>query len=134
MSNKSKLNIIAIHGTFSGEANLKNTKKLKEAFYSKNSAFAKKLISNLCPQYYVEWDDTFQWNGENLESSRIQATKDLKIHIEKYHTENNKLLLLAHSHGGNVAQDWITQHSKKYDANLITFGTCLLYTSPSPRD
>jgi len=120
---KPKLNLVTIHGTFSGEANLHEGEHSAEEFYSSTSKFAQKLISDLSDTYNLNWLD-FQWSGGNLESERTKASDDLGAFLTDKTDRKDPLLLLAHSHGGNVAFDWIAENVKIFPkARLITVGT-----------
>lgn len=123
MPSKPKLGIVSIHGTFanitSSDSHANDT---RSKFFLHNSDFAQALIAELSETYEVVWEQ-FPWSGKNLESARYSAVKELKKFINNKTHLGKNILLIAHSHGGNIALDWIANYSSKYSSHAITFGT-----------
>ena len=89
-----------VHGTFSADAD----------WVKSDSKFCKALTGHLA-KYSVKFDP-FPWGNEtwryrdNFDSVRRCATKRLEVHISelrKYSRPGDRLFLVAHSHGGNIA-------------------------------
>jgi len=116
------LHIIAIHGTFAGKANLRHGATDENEFYAETSEFAKTLIQKLSKHYDVFWHD-YQWSGENLQSEREQAAKLRPFREREGISLDANKLIIAHSHGGNVAFEWLTLLKKPNPTGLVSVGT-----------
>ena len=114
------LHIVTVHGTFAGREYLDDHRAADQEFYCERSAFGKKLISELPGAHWHE----FGWSGKNLQSSRAKAAKALKKHLKTLPLgPEDSLVMIAHSHGGNVALESLRQAPVGNSAQLYTFGT-----------
>jgi len=72
-------------------------------------------------------DRTFaalRWSGEDSRQARSVAAQKLASYIRSYHfSPGEKLTIIAHSHGGNVAIEAINKGFGHPVDNLITLGT-----------
>jgi RHS repeat-associated protein len=67
---------------------------------------------------------SFQWSGTNTTGARAAAARDLANLVRQYKfAPGEKLNIVAHSHGGNVAITAINQILGHRVDNLITLGT-----------
>nr|WP_198912342.1 alpha/beta fold hydrolase [Parvularcula mediterranea] len=71
--------------------------------------------------YHVE---AFQWSGNNSDRDRMVAAQRLAKQLDAI--EDPDTLILAHSHGGNVAREALVRSRKNKTARLITVGTPFL--------
>jgi hypothetical protein len=72
------------------------------------------------PQYY---NDKTLWSGDDSSSARKQAATNLTNYINNYHFKSGeKLNIVGHSHGGNIAK-LVSQWSNVKVDNLVTIET-----------
>jgi len=123
-SDSGQLHVITVHGTFSGRDNFATDKEADARFFSEKSDFAARLKDGAAVDKWHE----FTWSGKNLESGRRKAArrftryvKDLPIH------DKDRVLILAHSHGGNVALNGLRSAPIDNDISLYTFGTPFIW-------
>jgi hypothetical protein len=76
----------------------------------------------------------FNWSGDNSVFQRAKAATDLKLYLEKHLTLDTPLMIIAHSHGGNVAMQAITQFEGVSRVYLCTLATPFLRLFESKRD
>ena len=109
---------VLVHGTGDDNARIPGDER---AWWAPNSYFNKILKKNLeaqglnsSAQYII---DVFEWGGANSERARMRGAKALASHIRKLDavttTEENVFVIIAHSHGGNVAIDALAQLDAK---------------------
>lgn len=85
---------ILVHGTGDADTDLDDDKR----WWQSGSEFYKGLEARIDPADEI---GQFTWTGENCVSARLEASDDLaKILTE---LRNQKINIIAHSHGGNVA-------------------------------
>ncbi|MGB6129854.1 MAG: hypothetical protein WBG30_14015, partial [Psychrilyobacter sp.] len=101
---------ILIHGTFS-------SKSAENDWASPKSPHAKSINKE-----YGGEAVTFKWSGKNTADTRKKAGKELAKIIEGYNKKGIKVNIIAHSHGGNVANEALKLTNGKID-NLVTLGT-----------
>ena len=101
---------ILIHGTFSA-------KSAENDWASSKSVHAKSINE----QYGGE-AVSFKWSGKNTADTRKEAGKELAKIIEGYNKKGIQVNVIAHSHGGNVANEALKLTNGKID-NLVTLGT-----------
>ena len=100
--------IIFVHGTFSGPQT-KFFKNLRDALSK------------------VDGSDSFvdiRWDGGNSFESRLRAELELVQEVRRLGW--SRVLIIAHSHGGNIAYGAVTRLSRRYEQKvlgLVTFGT-----------
>ncbi len=117
------LHIITVHGTFAGRDYL-DARKADQEFYAEASNFAADLKRGLNIKNWHE----YTWSGNNLESDRQKAGKKFWkfLKSEKF-APTDKLVILAHSHGGNVALEGLRKRPIDNDVWLYTFGTPFIH-------
>ncbi len=112
--------IIAVHGTFAGREHVGDNRLADKEFYSEKSEFAAALRSQV-PD--AKWHE-FTWSGKNLESSRTKAAREFRRYLKRLSVPaQDKLIVLAHSHGGNVALDALRRAPVDNPVELYTVGT-----------
>jgi hypothetical protein len=118
----SKIVIVLVHGTW-GRGFLR--KQPIASWCKPDSNFVRRLTDE-CKQRMPNIPTSvvpFNWSGDNSILQRAKAATDLKIVLESHVTPNTSVLIIAHSHGGNVAIQAITklgQVSKIYVCTLAT--------------
>lgn len=53
--------------------------------------------------------ETFTWSGRNSHAARLKASEDLAGSISRWEGEGHEVVVVAHSHGGNVARSAIAR-------------------------
>src|SRR5258707_1278878 len=96
---------ILIHGTFAGPK--AGVKQWYEFGRQEEGSFINRLEADLRNRgdlIPMTWH-VFSWSGANTHSDRLLAAEDLYRLIEEVlqTSSASQLVLLAHSHGGNVA-------------------------------
>lgn len=126
-----KLYLIAVHGTFAGPVKNPDADHHKE-FYNRNSGFASELKQSLEQNEWnlIDWL-SFTWSGENLESHRIENIPKLASFIEEHcEDQSAEILIIAHSHGGNIALDTVVSMTQRENISLVTCGTPFSHCEP----
>ena len=124
----SNILILAVHGTFAGEANLEmNGKSAHEEWWHQDHIFAETFIADLKnkqPISTVHWKH-FQWSGANKDKERLKAAKDLFHELQSHlsETDFDRVVLLGHSHGGSVINYMLDEYDKDLDIDVYTIGT-----------
>ncbi len=110
MKDPSGLLTVIIPGTFHNKKS-----------WSKNGQ-AKDFIE-VVGKTFKEEPKIFSWSGENNRPARKEAAQNLNKMIKDYNFKNDeKLNVIAHSHGGNIAILLSKMTKRKID-NLVTLGT-----------
>ncbi len=123
-----RLHVVTVHGTFSGRANITDAAEADREFFSEKSEFAQTLKGALKDNRPVSRWYEFGWNGANLESDRRKSSKKFSRFIKKLDIRpEDDLLVLAHSHGGNVALDGLRKAPVNNRISLYTFGTPFIW-------
>ncbi len=118
------IHIVTVHGTFAGREYFDDHRAADQEFYCERSSFGKTLKSSLPG---VSWHE-FGWSGKNLQSDRAKAAKDLRKHLGTLPlAPDDKLVVIAHSHGGNVALDSLRNAPVPNDVDLYSFGTPFIW-------
>lgn len=121
---KSPVHIITVHGTFSGRRNIAEPAEADREFFSEKSDFAQALKSDLNIKRWHE----YEWGGANLESDRRRASKKFTRYIKRLNLPPEEdVVILAHSHGGNVALDGLRKAPISNRISLYTFGTPFIW-------
>lgn len=116
--------VIAVHGTFSGRGFFETEEDADEEFFCETSPFAKHLKDGLP---VARWHE-FAWKGTNLESDRRKASARFSKYLKSLNLPpQDELLILAHSHGGNVALDGIRKQPIANKIALYSFGTPFIW-------
>ncbi|MCP5179027.1 MAG: hypothetical protein H6994_03855 [Pseudomonadales bacterium] len=133
LRDKRKILVITIHGTWASKED-----EVGDAWWQRTGI----LETNL--KKYAEDEFTFEtlrWSGNNLESERVQAAKKLEERIAALEKERRKYVVVAHSHGGNVA--WMGLERRSHENVLfrrnqldgllcwVTVGTPFLCRDPA---
>lgn len=64
------------------------------------------------------------WSGANSDADRLTAAKALNARIRAAGRQGRPLAILAHSHGGNIAMEAVSQGSAARDVGrIVSFGT-----------
>ncbi|MBN7817789.1 esterase/lipase family protein [Algoriphagus pacificus] len=105
--------VILIHGTFAKNAE----------WIQKDSSFQLALMKSLKSDVIFS---KFDWDGKNCHSSRINYGDKLRIVLEKslLNNPNDEHILIAHSHGGNVAMYALSKMKNSFsNVSLVTLAT-----------
>jgi hypothetical protein len=122
------INITLLHGTW-GQGFLKNDTEShtsnSKRWFSSNSEFSNNLINNLKERGIVCRVTSTLWSGSNSIVARDEAAAILAQHLNSQHKEhpNTKQIVVAHSHGGNVALRATNYIEFTENINLITIAT-----------
>ena len=121
MTEKQALSIVAINGTFAPKA----------AWAQLGSEYSVSISSAL-HEYEVDWH-AFSWTGENSHTTRERAANKLAAFLASGVVSgiDSPLILIAHSHGGNVALMALVQHEalRRRVAALICLATPFISTN-----
>lgn len=121
---KRPLHVVTVHGTFSGRRNIPNAAEADQEFFSEKSAFAEALKADLEIRRWHE----YEWGGANLESDRRRASRKFGRFMKGLNLgPDEEVLVLAHSHGGNVALDGLRNAPIQNRISLYTFGTPFIW-------
>ncbi len=64
------------------------------------------------------------WSGANSDADRLNAAKALSKRIRQAGKEGRPVLVVAHSHGGNIVMEAVTAHGAgRHVRRITTFGT-----------
>lgn len=114
---KDKWRGILVHGTFA-----------RNAAWTKEDSILRLKLENHFGKENITFD-AFQWPGNNQFMLRRRESKRLSNRIKKLLSKyNENLILLCHSHGGNIAVDAIKNNSTDNDRiNIVLFNTPYIY-------
>ncbi len=116
--------VITVHGTFSGRDNIADPADADAEFFSEYSDFAGHLKQGI---EVTRWHE-YVWGGMNLESDRRKASRRFSKYLKSLEIPPEEdLLILAHSHGGNVALDGLRNKPVPNKISLYTFGTPFIW-------
>lgn len=119
-----RLHVITVHGTFSGRENIADSHEADKEFFSEKSDFAAALKDALP---IARWHE-YAWGGKNLESDRRRASRKFSSFVKALDLPpEDELLVLAHSHGGNVAVDGLRRAPVPNRISAYTFGTPFIW-------
>lgn len=108
--------IVLVHGTFAGDANW-NRQDVPQP------TLAKTLAANCSREDRVV---AFRWSGGVSHSDRITAANSLVRFVAKNRRLDDKVVLVGHSHGGNVSLMAAANSSHPIDA-IFCLGTPHIY-------
>ena len=118
------LHVVTVHGTFSGRQNIPDPAEADQEFFSEKSDFAAALKKDLPVKRWHE----YEWSGANLESDRRRAARKFTRFMKGLNLgPDEDVLVLAHSHGGNVALDGLRNAPINNRISLYTFGTPFIW-------
>ena len=118
------LHVVTVHGTFSGRRNIVDPAEADREFFSEKSEFAEALKDKL---EIKRWHE-YEWGGANLESDRRRASRKFGRFMKGLNlSPDEDVLVLAHSHGGNVALDGLRGAPINNRISLYTFGTPFIW-------
>ncbi len=92
-SSQAKTHLFLVHGTYAG--NEKWTQNLEEKV-----TFASESVRGLGGEVVVH---PFVWSAKNTHESRMKAARNLSAQMERHTKRGERILIVGHSHGGNVA-------------------------------
>ena len=116
--------VVTVHGTFSGRPYYDSEQEADAQFFCEKSPFAKTLKKGVSVDKWHE----FSWTGENLESDRQRASRKFTRFMKSLNLPpEDEVLVLAHSHGGNVALDGLRDEPVPNPISLYTFGTPFIW-------
>ena len=92
-SSQAKTHLFLVHGTYAG--NEKWTQNLDEKV-----TFASESVRGLGGEVIVH---PFVWSAKNTHESRMKAARNLSAQMERHTKRGERILIVGHSHGGNVA-------------------------------
>ena len=118
---------IAVHGTFAGIAYQDNDANICPIEWWHKAHFFMQTYRNKFEQKYPEGTviiRDFQWSGANSDKERRQEAINLKKSLDELESEINpdRVIILAHSHGGNVVQYMMDEHDSDLEVDIYTFG------------
>lgn len=121
---QSQRHVISVHGTFSGRGHFDSEDAANAQFFCEQSEFAKTLKDDLP---VAQWHE-FGWKGTNLESDRRKGSRRFAKFLKNLNVPpEDEILILAHSHGGNVALDGLRKQPVKNPISLYSFGTPFIW-------
>jgi hypothetical protein len=113
--------IYSVHGTFAADSSQRGSR-----WWQRESPFSDTVLSYLDTETFrVIWEP-FRWSGENKTSERAKAATALTRVLSQVDHRNNKVALLAHSHGGNIAYSALAdaeRNKKVPELPVVTVGT-----------
>ena len=119
-----KRHVVTVHGTFSGRQNIPDKAVADQEFFAETSDFGKALKAKLPVRRWHE----YEWSGANLESDRRRASKKFSKYLKNLNLPPEEdVVVLAHSHGGNVALDGLRNAPIDNRISLYTFGTPFIW-------
>jgi hypothetical protein len=94
------MTIVTVHGTFARNWLIRKFYGGR-GWWHANSYFCQKLLEKIPGCAFVE----FEWSGKNSHSARIAAGAELArlLTLIRREKPNENVVVIAHSHGGNVA-------------------------------
>lgn len=118
------ITVIAIHGTFAQGAPWTKT----------TSALSKKIRAGIEKQGRTLAWHCLSWTGGNKVTDRNQAVALLHAALDTLLTSfpERPVILLAHSHGGNIALKAAESFIQHQNLHIITMATPFLFAQPRP--
>lgn len=129
-----RIAVVTVHGT-----NDTAPSDDGEKWFQRGSGFATALTQRLQARGVTAEIVPFRWSGKNSAQGREKAADKLADTLKSYRERFDQVHLVAHSHGGNVANEaadfvrWGRGDDKKFGhiASLITVGTPFFKRSSS---
>jgi hypothetical protein len=125
----SRIAVITVHGTNDGAETIDG-----EKWWQRGSAFSQRLQQGLSQRGMESDIAPFRWSGANNALEREKASERLATTIRRTRRDYDKVHVIGHSHGGNVANDaavllrWGARRAHPPIATLTTVGTPFLRT------
>src|SRR5579859_2469397 len=94
ISERSDVTILLVHGTFA-----------KEAAWTREGSLMYAALSQRFPDAALE---RFEWSGANSVLKRGEASMALRTNLISRINNGQRVYVVAHSHGGNVALNAMT--------------------------
>ena len=119
------LHIVLIHGTW-GRGFFKQTPAAK--WCEEGSEFRTELsqkLQLLMPNFVLRFH-VFNWSGTNSVFARLFAARALRTFINNHVPPADKAVLVAHSHGGNVALQAVSMSERRERLYLVSLATPFL--------
>lgn len=124
MNDQQESVLVTVHGTNDGAANEEG-----EKWWQRGSEFCKSLSDSLAAQGIAVDVRPFRWDGANSDLARDRAGRELASELRKLQNRYSGIHLIAHSHGGNVANiavDRLGGRLKKTACSIQTVGAPFL--------
>lgn len=111
--------IVTVHGTFAARDT-----SAGDSWWQRGSDFQRSVADQTYPAkepFFLP----FHWSGANREDSRRSASRVFRKEIREIARNRSGLVILAHSHGGNVVRSGLIGLSKdmKKNMHVVSFGT-----------
>ena len=118
------ITVIAIHGTFAQGAQWTKT----------TSALSKKIRAGIENKGRTLAWHCLSWTGGNRVTDRNQAVALLHAALDTVLTSSPErpVILLAHSHGGNIALKAAESFTRHKNLHIVTMATPFLFAQPRP--
>jgi hypothetical protein len=139
-----KETVIIVHGTWAAPKPDKaqwyqpiDRGGVPDGFVSKlNNALQERGSSARCWAHCTLGKHFFQWSGENSWIARMRAASALAAYVRQLQIEGWRCHIVAHSHGGNVVIDALSQiaaadQSDGHSLKIVTLGTPFIDISSS---
>lgn len=136
----SRETVLIVHGTFAGQ-----DPSGDPGWYAPGQDFCRQLDEALasgdsrarCWQHLAAGSDHFHWDGANDWLSRFKAAARLRREIRQLRADGWTVHVVAHSHGGNIVVDAISDDAGRvepwFDGRVVLLGTPLLRESEAFR-
>jgi hypothetical protein len=124
--------VFLVHGTWPrGLPIIRHVLPQSKVWFDQSSKFTSLLRSELSP-HTLEFK-AFEWSGNNSILDRAEAAKKLAKKLsDELQSEDAFLIIIGHSHGGNVAVKAAESLGRIDRQLLVTMGTPFLRASISP--
>lgn len=135
MSDAAKETVIVVHGTWAAPKSDKTQwyqpiegSGMASGFVGKlNNALQERGSPARCWAHCTPENQFFRWSGENSWIARMQAASALAAYVRQLQSEGWRCHVVAHSHGGNVVVDALSQITAADQAGpplkIVTLGT-----------
>jgi hypothetical protein len=135
MSDVAKETVIIVHGTWAAPKPDKTQwyqpiegSGMADGFISKlNNTLQERGSPAPCWAHCTPENQFFRWSGENSWTARMQAATALAAYVRQLQSEGWRCHTVAHSHGGNIVVDALSQITAADQAGpplkIVTLGT-----------
>ena len=137
MSASERETVFIVHGTFSGPSS-----DPAPRWYAHGESFSARLDAALadagsdarCWRHLQTGEQGFSWDGANDWLSRAKTATRLRDQLQRLHRQGWTVHVVAHSHGGNVVLEAITNESGDvepwFGGRAVLLGTPVYQDSP----
>ena len=128
--------VILVHGTWGRGILFPQARVLRPRWFDEGSKFRNLLESVLASKFQLRKVEGLFWSGENSIKAREGAAILLSARLQELKKEYPKTeqVVIAHSHGGNIALRCIEHLPKEYPVpHLVTVATPFVSVEPSSR-